>query len=87
MAGVEITIDVDHPILACHGRGGDTDMERRVKHESGCCLPCKLNEDPDQVPYPGCNGNIARKDPDDAKALAIGNLCRCTVVWVEVHHR
>lgn len=64
--------------------GGDDalDVERatelRVRHEPGACLPCRMNNDPANVPCWECNGNIARIDPDDPK----GNLCRCSVVLV-----
>lgn len=87
MAGVEIKVTIEgaaslaDQLMAELDDGG---TELRVKHEPGACGPCRGNEDPRLVPFPGCNGNIAAKDPDDAKALAKGNLCRCTVVLVHV---
>ena len=61
-----------------------------VVHEPGACAPCVANRDPTLVPFPGCNGNIARLDSDDpdgdaddAKNLARGNLCRCRVKYTD----
>ncbi len=77
-----------------HGAGGsllqefldDEGLEREVVHSQGACGPCRANRNPDLIPFPGCNGNIAAKDPDDAKALAIGNLCNCKVMFVDKEH-
>lgn len=64
------------------GDGGDLDRYLKVKHSPTACAPCLANEDPHQIPFPGCNGNIDRIDPDEG----IGNLCRCSVEVVEEHH-
>lgn len=64
-----------------HGGGGgqdDSGGHWEVRHEAGACAPCVGNNDPHNVPFFGCNGNISRIDPDDGK----GNLCRCKKVWV-----
>lgn len=67
MAGMEISISV-----------GSADIDLMdsltknarwfVKHSSGCCLPCRNNEDTSQIPFPGCRSNFRS-----------GNGCRCTV--------
>lgn len=63
------------------------EMGLEVVHSQGACAPCRANRDPNLIPFPGCNGNIAAKDPDDAKALALGNLCNCRVRFAsEEHH-
>jgi hypothetical protein len=83
---VRITVHVSGGFgdeVAADGSGAGGHWE--VLHSPGACAPCVGNNDPHLVPFPGCNGNIAAKDPDDAKALAIGNLCRCKRVWVEDH--
>jgi hypothetical protein len=54
-----------------------------VRHEGGACAPCVANNDPHNIPFFGCNGNITRIDPDDGK----GNLCRCKKVWVRDDQR
>lgn len=48
------------------------------------CGPCEANRDPHQIPFPGCDGNLARRegdepdgDADDAKDVLKGNLCQC----------
>lgn len=55
--------------------GGDladwllNEAKLRVKHSPGACAPCRANDNPMLVPFPGCNSN--RRG---------GNGCKCTVV-------
>lgn len=84
MAGVSITVSVSGNTAGDFDLNltdeGDSQLELQVRHHQGACTPCRLNDNPENIPCVECNGNIARKDPDDPKALAIGNLCNCTVV-------
>lgn len=83
MAGVVITATVEagsaslsddfDALLAENG------LERYVIHHDGCCSPCRGNDDPDDVPFSGCRGNIAGLHPGHARAEAVGNLCQCAV--------
>lgn len=51
----------------------------KVQHEPGACRPCRENEDVNQIPFPGCRGNISGRHPTSR----VGNLCKCTVVWAD----
>lgn len=81
MAGgqVRITVSVSGGFDDAFDDLGGDDYELRVRHEAGACAPCVANNDPHNVPFWGCNGNIDRIDPDDGK----GNLCRCSVEYVK----
>lgn len=48
-----------------------TDVE--VQHEPGACAPCRANNDPALIPFPGCRGQ-------ERHAKARGYGCRCRVV-------
>lgn len=87
MGGITITVTVeggfDFDLGGDNGGGAGQDNGEgghwEVKHEAGACAPCVGNNDPDNVPFWGCNGNIDRIDPDEG----LGNGCRCEKVWVE----
>lgn len=87
MGGITITVTVEGSFdFALDGVGDDatgddqgTGGHWEVKHEAGACAPCVGNNDPHNVPFWGCNGNIDRIDPDEH----LGNGCRCTKIWVE----
>lgn len=85
MGGIVITVtvegDFDFPLDGVGDEGDGGHWE--VKHEPGACAPCVANNDPHNVPFFGCNGNIDRIDPDEH----LGNGCRCTKVWVEDNGR
>lgn len=88
MGEIVITVTVEGGFdydLGGDGGGGqdDTGGHWEVKHEGGACAPCVANNDPENVPFWGCNGNIRRIDPDEG----IGNLCRCEKVWVEDNNK
>ena len=59
-------------------RADDSGGHWEVRHEAGACAPCVGNNDPHNIPFWGCNGNIDRIDPDEG----MGNGCRCKKVWV-----
>lgn len=87
MGDCKIVVEVEGGGGGVGGRGSlrdefDRATELRVRHERGACMPCRMNNDPANVPFWGCNGNIDRIDPDDGK----GNLCRCTVVLASDEH-
>ena len=85
MAGLEVNIIV---------QAGEIDVmadlvknaRLKVKHSPGCCAPCRANDDPSQVPFPGCRSNVRptrarsskRRRRDDRRMIS-GNRCRCTV--------
>jgi hypothetical protein len=81
MGGIEIT--VEHGDWDCAERFRDAGLHLEVKREPGACGPCRRNDDVTNVPCWECVGNIRRIDPDDPK----GNLCRCTVVWIDDSRR
>lgn len=79
MADIIVTVSVE---------GGDIDIldmikdelrgkKLRVKKSPGACGPCQGNDDPEQVPFSGCNSARGRR----------GNGCKCTVEVVEDRRR
>lgn len=83
MAGVEIAVTVQGGTagdFSLSDDENDGELELQTRHRQGACLPCQMNDNPYNIPCVECVGNIARKDPAGPKALAIGNLCNCTVV-------
>ena len=93
MAGVVIDVTISHGgslLDEVQDSLNDDGYEWIVVHEAGACAPCRGNEDPDLVPFPGCHGNsalwaqkAADDDPDgdsdsDRKPRDVGNMCQCT---------
>ena len=77
---IEVTVEGDFDFVL-DGTGDDTGDggHWEVHHEAGACAPCVANNDPQNVPFWGCNSNIDRIDPDEH----LGNGCRCSKRWVE----
>jgi hypothetical protein len=72
MGGMEVNIQVGSASINIAELLSDN-ARWVVKHSPGCCSPCRNNEDPAQIPFPGCRSNFRRG----------GNGCRCTVEFDE----
>lgn len=73
MAGMEIDITVGSADVNVSEMLADSG-NWKVKHSAGACAPCRTNEDPNLVPFPGCRSNWGGE-----------NGCKCTVEYDDEH--